>query len=89
MLTTLWAERFHSAANGGGIPSTDGDVYHLWHGELADRGGGARHQGLAQFEFDPAADIAVGETECWRWATDKPDMQRYVRDYFASRKEDG
>ncbi len=83
------AERFHSAANGGGIAGMDGDIYHLWHGELADRGGGARHQGLLPFEFDPAADIAIAGSGCWRWASDKPDLHRYVRDYFAARKEDG
>jgi hypothetical protein len=64
-------------------------VYHLWHGDLADRGGGARHRGLVPFEFDPVADIAIAEAGCWRWATDKPDLHRYLRDYFAARKEDG
>jgi hypothetical protein len=73
----------------GGISGIDGDVYHLWHGDLADRRGGARHRGLAPFEFDPAIDIAIAESGCWRWATDKREMHRYVRDYFAERKEDG
>jgi hypothetical protein len=83
-----WAQRFHGAAPGP-IACMDGDVYHLWHGDLADRGGGARHQGLLPFDFDPAVDIAIAEAGCWRWATDKPDLHRYVRDYFAARKEDG
>lgn len=83
-----WAARFHRAAQGP-ISCMDGDVYHLWHGDLADRGGSARHKGLVPFEFDPGADIAITEAGCWRWATDKPDLHRYVRDYFAARKEDG
>jgi hypothetical protein len=83
-----WAERFHRAAQGG-LSCIAGDVYHLWHGDLADRGGGARHRGLVPFEFDPVADIAIAEAGCWRWATDKPDLHRYLRDYFAARKEDG
>ena len=83
-----WAEPLHRAAQGP-ISCLEGDVYHLWHGELADRGGGARYQGLVPFDFDPGADIAITEAGCWRWATDKPDMHRYVRDYFAARKEDG
>ncbi len=83
-----WSARFHDAAQGT-IAGMDGDVYHLWHGDLADRGGGARHQGLLQFDFDPAADIAVAASGCWRWASEKPDLHRFVRDYFAARKEDG
>ena len=83
-----WAERFRRGALGA-ISSIDGDVYHLWHGDLADRSGGGRYQGLVPFEFDPGADIAIAEAGCWRWATGKRDMHRYVRDYFAGRKEDG
>ncbi len=83
-----WAERFHAEA-GHTIGCIDGDVYHLWHGDLADRAGGTRHKGLVPFEFDPGADIAISEQGCWRWASDKPQMHRYVRDYFAARKEDG
>jgi hypothetical protein len=84
-----WAERFHRATEGGSISCIDGDVYHLWHGDLANRGGSARHKGLVPFEFDPGADIAISGAGCWRWATDKRDMHRFVRDYFAARKEDG
>jgi hypothetical protein len=83
-----WAERFHGAAQGG-ISCVAGDVYHLWHGDLAHRRGSARHQGFVPFDFDPRADIAIAETGCWRWATDKHAMHRYLRDYFASRREDG
>jgi hypothetical protein len=83
-----WAQRFHHAA-GGSIACLDGDVYHLWHGDPVARGGSGRHRGLLPFDFDPAADIAVAASGCWRWASDKPDMHRYVRDYFASRREDG
>jgi hypothetical protein len=83
-----WAKRFRRAVQGE-MACIDGDVYHLWHGELADRRGSGRHQGLAPFEFDPDADIAVAEAGCWRWASEKPHMHRYVRDYFAQRREDG
>ena len=83
-----WAEPFHRAVQGA-ISCIDGDVYHLWHGDLADRNGSGRHKGLVPFEFDPAVDIAVAEAGCWKWAGKKRDMHRYVRDYFAGRKEDG
>lgn len=83
-----WAERFHRAADGS-ISCLAGDVYHLWHGDLANRRGSALHKGFTAFEFDPGTDIAITEAGCWRWSTDKPDMHRFLRDYFAARKEDG
>ena len=83
-----WAEPFHRNVCGA-VSCLDGDVYHLWHGEIADRGASRRHEGLRLFSFDPDEDIAITDQGCWRWATDKPEMHRYVRDYFAARKEDG
>jgi hypothetical protein len=50
---------------------------------------GTRHQGLGEFAFDPATDIAIGAGGCWEWATAKPELHRYLRDYFAARREDG
>ena len=83
-----WGEPFHRDALGA-VSYLDGDVFHLWHGKLADRRRSQRHQQLAPFGFDPGSDIAVAASGCWRWATDKPDLHRYVRDHFAARKEDG
>jgi hypothetical protein len=67
----------------------NGNIYHLWHGEMQDRGYQARHENLARFKFDPFEDIAVDDSGCWRWNTDKPFLHEYVKGYFASRKEDG
>ncbi len=44
---------------------------------------------LAEFSFDPYLDIACEACGCWRWNTDKPVLHAYVRNYFASRNEDG
>lgn len=83
-----WAEGFWRAVRGrvGWCGST---LAHLWHGELALRLYGARYQGLHNFHFDPAEDLAIGRDGCWRWATRKIAMHEYVRDYFALRREDG
>jgi len=83
-----WARPFYEAVRGA-VTFVEGDIFHLWHGAIEDRRGRARHAGLAHFDFDPATDIAIGEDGCWRWATDKPQLHRYVRDYFASRRDDG
>ena len=83
-----WAEPFHNAA-AGTAGFIDGDIYHLWHGEIRDRHYGERMRFLAPFDFDPFEDIVIGDNGCWRWNTEKPQMHEYVRKYFASRKEDG
>ncbi len=83
-----WAVRF-AAAIGGRAGSIDGRVYHLWHGDLADRRYGERHEALRRFDFDPAADIAVDASGCWRWTSAKPELHEYVRRYFETRREDG
>jgi hypothetical protein len=67
----------------------DGDVFHLWHGDLAARRWGARHLAFARFAFDPFADIALDSGGCWRWNSHKPAMHEYVRSYFLRRREDG
>ena len=83
-----WASRFHRAV-AGRVGCLEGDVFHLWHGRLEDRGIRPRHLGLAPFRFDPGHDIAHDDAGCWRWSSDKPDLHAYVRQYFAARREDG
>ena len=84
-----WAERFHNAVAGAPAGCIDGNIYHLWHGEMRDRRYRERHKFLAPFDFDPFEDIVIGENGCWRWNTNKPVMHARVKDYFALRKEDG
>jgi hypothetical protein len=83
-----WAEAFHADC-GGRVGVIDGDIHHLWHGKATNRGLGSRHGGLARHGFDPFTDIAIDANGCWRWASDKPALHRYLRDYFGSRREDG
>jgi hypothetical protein len=64
-------------------------VHHLWHGELTERNYRRRWQHPALDGFDPFTDIAVDAQGCWRWASDKPALHAWVRDYFALRLEDG
>jgi len=83
-----WAEPVRAELKAD-IAFIDGDVLHLWYGDMSDRAWKARHEGLQQFRFDPFHDIAIEENGCWRWNSDKLDMHQYVRDYFFSRREDG
>lgn len=83
-----WAAGFHREV-GGRVGAIEAEISHLWHGELADRRAGERHAGLPEHDFDPRTDIAVGADGAWRWASDKPALHAYVREYFARRNEDG
>lgn len=80
-----WARPFAAAVQGrvGCIP---GRVFHLWHGNLADRGYMHRHGLLA--DFDPFTDIALDARGPWRWSSHKPDLHAALRRYFESRRED-
>jgi hypothetical protein len=83
-----WARPYFNRIRGrvGHIP---GRVFHLWHGDLRNRKHGSRHQPFARFDFDPYTDIALDQMGCWRWNSEKTDMQAFVKEYFESRKEDG
>ena len=83
-----WAEPFHADV-GGDIGYCAGTVGHLWHGDIKDRRYRERRMGFAEFDFDPAVDTGLDTSGAWRWATDKPAMHAFVRDYFSLRMEDG
>jgi hypothetical protein len=64
-----------------------GRIFHLWHGDLADRGYTRRQALLGT--FDPFTDVAVDAQGSWRWSSHKPHLHAAVRRYFESRREDG
>ena len=83
-----WGRPWHETL-GGRAGVLDGDVLHLWHGDVAHRRYRERHTGLIRHHFDPNEDIALDDNGAWRWNSDKPALHQYVREYFASRREDG
>jgi hypothetical protein len=83
-----WAKPFYESVRAE-IGYLDGDIFHIWHGDVRDRHPRGRHEGLQEFEFDPFTDIAIDTNGCWRWNTEKKEMHDYIRGYFASRREDG
>ena len=82
-----WARRFEQQV-AGRVAYLDTTIEHLWHGTQKDRRYGRRQRGLIQFDFDPTRDLRLAGNGCWHWATDKPQMHQYVRDYFETRNED-
>ena len=83
-----WARPFCDTIRGR-VGCIGGGVYHLWHGNLMSRGQKYRHLRFKEFEFDPYEDVTLDDQHVWRWNSDKPAMHRYLRAYFAMRKEDG
>lgn len=65
-----------------------GRLLHLWHGTIENRRYVQRNKELLELGFDPQADVRVGETGCWEWASDKPELHAWARRYFAERRED-
>jgi hypothetical protein len=88
-----YAERWvaHAAAKGfiGHAGHLDGRVFHLWHGEIADRNYRGRHHILTDLGFDPSRDLELAENGAWRWADPDGAIARAVSDYFLARHEDG
>jgi hypothetical protein len=82
-----WASRFLRAASR--IGCVEGDIFHLWHGDLELRRYGVRQRILSSFGYDPAIDIALDTEGCWRWNSPKPELHRLVQEYFVQRDEDG
>jgi hypothetical protein len=83
-----WASSwFESVA--GRVGALEGDLYHLWHGDMIHRRAAARHGDLAVCGFDPSNDIRAAEDRPWRWSSRKPLLHGLLTDYFAGRREDG
>jgi hypothetical protein len=83
-----WAAAFHDEVQGR-VGALDGEIHHLWHGNLEDRRYKLRHSDLALHSFDPWADVRLGTDGAWRWASDKPALHALLRDYFQNRHDDG
>jgi len=82
-----WAATWNQAT-GGKAGRADLTLRSLYHGELQNRHYRLRRDILLRHEFDPAADLAIDESGCWRWNSDKPLLHYQVHSYFFDRKED-
>lgn len=85
---TRWAAGFYADVKGQ-VGAVDGEIHHLWHGDLVNRRYSLRHEDLAHHDFDPHTDIRLGAEGAWRWASDKPALHALLRDYFRNRQEEG
>ena len=80
-----WAEPFHEAVaqRVGYIP---GKIYHLWHGDRANRKYRDRYRSLRN--FDPYADIFLAGNGAWQWKDPQSELAQSAKNYFLERLED-
>ena len=83
-----WATPFFETVQGR-VGYVDGDIFHLWHGDLGDRHYADRYDGFDQLHFDPWTDIALSPDGVWRWSSDKPALHALACDYFDRRRSGG
>ena len=76
---TEWAGRFSNAIKRK-ISCIEGDLVHLWHGDLAGRRYYERLVGFERFGFDPDADLSCQPDGPWFWKSEKPEMHAFVRE---------
>jgi len=70
------------------IGHVDGDIHHLFHGNLIDRQYGARHAMTAKHGFDASVHLRKN-ADGVNQIVDLPELGGEVREYFQNRREDG
>ncbi len=83
-----WAEKARSVGLFSSVEGLPHTLYHLWHGEMKDRGYGKRHRITAEYKFDPGADIELADNGTWKWTVEDSDLARAIAEYFFTRCED-
>lgn len=82
-----WAERFYGDVQGS-VACAEGAVFHLWHGSKQNRLYEKRLTVLVENDFQPEDDLKVSSNGAFEWATDKPALHQWCKDYFVGRQED-
>lgn len=82
-----WSERFHADVNGS-VGCVDGEIFHCWHGNIADRRYLERHIDFSTQNFDPSRDIRINRDGLWVWTKRGERHADFMRRYFVSRRED-
>jgi hypothetical protein len=82
-----WGKRFFELVRGE-IGYVEGDIHHLWHGELANRRYLERTRELSRLNFNPSKDLTVNPHNIYEFAPERDDLRGWMRDYFRRRMED-
>ena len=82
-----WWRKSYSVVNRS-VSYSEGNVFHLWHGESKDRRYIERRYILKDMDFQPKTEIQKNRFGIWQWSTKKTAIIKYVASYFILRKED-
>jgi len=85
----LWEQKAKSVGLFSNIDSLEQKIYHMWHGDIANRNYRGRFDILSRHGFDPTKDIEIAGNGAWRWTDPQSELAREVGAYFFSRREDG
>lgn len=81
-----WARQWYGAVQGS-VGFINHKIKILYHGKIKNRRYGD-YDIYKNHHFDPEKDIKIGESGAFEWASNKPEFQKEVMEYFYSRKED-
>ncbi|MBI5509391.1 MAG: hypothetical protein HY903_11625 [Deltaproteobacteria bacterium] len=82
-----WCRRFYADVQGN-LGVVHANLLHLWHGSMARRRYVECAKQLLGFAYDPKTDLRLGAAGTWEWASAKPELHAWVKEYFAQRNED-
>jgi len=71
------------------VAYVDGQLFHLWHGDVSNRKYVDRERLLEGHRFDPFKDVELDNNNCWKWRHNNKELIEWAQQYFALRKEDG
>jgi hypothetical protein len=67
---------------------TEGEVWHLWHGELKNRQYLQRTQDFSKLDFDADEDLLINDDDLYEFPDNRKDAVVWMNNYFESRRED-
>lgn len=83
-----WREKMYAEIRQS-VYYTSGTIEHLYHGDIVNRIYALKCREQCLHDFDPNKDIKLNSYECWEWATQKPKLHNYIKNYFELRNEEG
>ena len=82
-----WSLKF-SEATQNKLGFTEGEVWHLWHGELENRQYLQRTQDFSKLDFDADEDLLINDDDLYEFPDNRKDAVIWMNNYFESRRED-
>jgi hypothetical protein len=72
----------------GNVGYVEGDVFHLYHGEMRKRYYGLRHLALNQLNYNPDNDIELNDDMIFQWRRNaNPNLKNFVERFFEARED--